>query len=162
MLESQMAALERRRENLLAQYDDLRERAQMLDEKGIEMTAYERQVELLNKAFLTYAEKKETSLVNVVMDQSQITSVSIVQPPLLPLKPVTPRKMLNLMVSLFMGLALGVFYAFVAEQLAGTINTPDDMKRSLGEATVIFLAEIRALAEKPGTAPGPPKGRRRR
>lgn len=141
ILKSQYDALERKKSDLLAQQADLRNTAQILDEKGIEMKGYEDQVDLLTKAFYTYSDKKETSRVNTVMDSERIGSVSVVQPPLSPFKPVSPKRLLNLFLGGLLGLALGVLYAFVMEQLAGTINSPEDMQALLDGTPTIFLPE---------------------
>ena len=97
ILESQLATLEKKDQELLEQELLLTEQAQNLDERGIELNQYERRVDQLKKDYQTYGEKQEILRIDHSMDQKRLTSVSIVQPPLMPFKPLYPRKGLNLL-----------------------------------------------------------------
>ena len=89
-----------------------------------------------------YSDRSERSRVNTELDQAQINSVNLIQPPLLPLVPVSPRKLFNLALGAIMGLVLGMFYAFVGDQLGGTVNNVDEMQRIFGGYAYIFLPEL--------------------
>jgi uncharacterized protein involved in exopolysaccharide biosynthesis len=142
IVERQLAVLKNKEVKLLEQENQLFKQVRILDEKGIEMGRYERQTELLSKAYRSYVDKHETSRIDNVMDQKDLTSVSIVQPPLMPFKPVYPRMVLNLLLAIFVGLTLGIVYAFTSEHLAGTVNQPDDLKRELKVPFAISIRDV--------------------
>ncbi len=142
ILESQLAALKIKEQDLLTQEQALLSRAQTLDEKGIELSQFERRVEKLKKEYFTYAEKQEISRIDQVMDQKHLTSVSVVQPPLMPYKPVYPRKGLNLLLALFVGATLGIIYAFSSEHFASTVNHADDLAEQLGVPFVVTVPDL--------------------
>ena len=158
MLESQIAALKTKEKDLLAQEQVLLNRAQTLDRKGIELSQFERRVEKLRKDYQTYAEKQEISRIDQVMDQKRLTSVSVVQPPLMPYQPTYPRKGLNLLLGLFVGATLSIIYAFTSEHFAGTINHAEDLAGQLGVPFVVAVPDLSPASKGTGgnSWPRPP------
>jgi len=150
ILKNQLSARQSRRIILQEQSDLQKKLAQELDEKGLEMEVYEREVTLLRQAARNYAEREETSRVNTVLDGARVGSVSLVQPPLAPLKPSSPRYFLNLLLAMLLGILLGVVQAFGAEHLSGTVNTPEEMRRLLGIGAVVFIPEDTARGDLEG------------
>ena len=128
--------------------------AQNLDEKGIELNQYERRVDQLKKDYQIYAEKQEILRIDHVMDQKRLTSVSIVQPPLMPFKPVSPRRGLNLLLGLFVGATLGITYAFTSEHFAGTVNHPEDLASQLGTTLVVSVPDLSQPKDSAGGSLG--------
>lgn len=58
-------------------------------------------------------------------------SIRIIEPALLPKKPVKPRKMLNLILGIIVGLVFGGGSVFFLEYLDRTIRTPEEVERYL-------------------------------
>ncbi|WP_243367294.1 GumC family protein [Fundidesulfovibrio soli] len=141
ILKSKANTLERNLNSLKEQLANVSRTAQILDAKGIEMKEYEDQVQLLTKTFYTYSDKSETSRINSVMDKERIGSVTLVQPASEPLRPVSPKRLLNLLLGAVLGLILGVAYALGAEQLSGTVNNVDDLRVLLQGAPVVFVPQ---------------------
>lgn len=85
--------------------------------------------ELLMKRFkeTTLAEEMKTGNIRVI-DRAEI-----------PAEPVKPRKKLNLLLAIVVGLTLGVGMAFTVEALDNTIKIPDDVKQGLG---IPFLGAV--------------------
>ncbi|PIE70111.1 MAG: hypothetical protein CSA22_09495 [Deltaproteobacteria bacterium] len=129
--------------NLQAQKKALESRVQVLDEKGIEMEALQRSVNLKRAAFITYSEKMETSRINTVMDQAQLSSATIFEPPLMPIKPVSPKRMLNFLLSVIAGIILGFFYILLAEMTRATIDNPNEMNAILDTPAQTFLMDLK-------------------
>jgi len=151
ILKSKSDTLERNVNALKKQLEGLQQMAQVLDSKGIEMKEYEDQVQLLTKTFYSYSDKSETSRVNADMDKERIGSVSLVQPPSEPIRPVSPKRLLNLFLGAALGLILGIAYAFGVEQLSGTINTVQELRSILNGAPVVFVPLDQGLSpEAPG------------
>lgn len=64
--------------------------------------------------------------------QSQASNVSIVDDAKVPLKPYTPRPILNFVIAVFLGSIGGVFLVFFLEYLDSSIKIPDDIEQGLG------------------------------
>ncbi len=59
------------------------------------------------------------------------TRISVFEPAELPVAPIGPQKMRNLMLAAAVGLMIGVGLAFLIEYVDDTVRTPDDVKRVL-------------------------------
>jgi len=66
------------------------------------------------------------------MDTMRFSNIQIVDRAEVPLKPIKPRKVLNLVLSIFFGLFSGIGLAFLIEYLDNTIKTPEDVMQHLG------------------------------
>ncbi len=81
---------------------------------------------------------------------STISSINIVDPAIVPDKPVKPQKMKNLLLGLIVGGMLGVGLAFFREYLDDTIKDADGAKRELGWPLLAVTPHI----HHPGEAKG--------
>lgn len=79
------------------------------------------------------------------------SNVRVVDPAEVPQKPFKPRKLVNLALSLVLGLSLGVGLAFLQEHLDNTLKTPDDVQRFLRIPTlgVIPVSDPRGRSRLP-------------
>lgn len=141
ILSSRLAVLAEKRREILAQQDALRGQIALLDAKWLEMATLEQAVELARKNLRNYAEREETSRVNLDMDQAKLTSAVVIEAPLTPFTPVSPKRLLNLLLGAFIGLFFGGLYAFGSEYAAGTINQPEELERLLGAKAVVSLPD---------------------
>ncbi len=64
--------------------------------------------------------------------QTQASNIIVVDRANPPLKPFTPRPLLNLSIALFVGAAGGILLAFFLDYLDSTIKIPEDVERGLG------------------------------
>lgn len=74
---------------------------------------------------------------------STITNINIVDPAIIPDKPVKPQKLKNLLLGVIVGLMLGVGLAFFQEYLDDTIKDADGAKRELGWPLLAVTPQIR-------------------
>ncbi|GMM91808.1 GumC family protein [Qipengyuania sp. MTN3-11] len=74
-------------------------------------------------------------------------NVSIVDRADLPQRPSSPRLLLNIVLSLFAGVAIGAIAAFLLEQSDETMSDPSDAERLLG---LPLLGSVPRLNEEPG------------
>lgn len=138
-MKSRILSLQDENGDLNRQLAALKQRAQELDEQGINMEQLQRKVDLLRQSYMTYSEKQETSRINTMLDRSEINSVTVTQPPTMPIKPVSPKRMLNLILGILAGFVFGFFYAMLMEMVGATVNSPEEMSRILGSKSQIFL-----------------------
>ncbi|MDE2238194.1 MAG: polysaccharide biosynthesis tyrosine autokinase, partial [Elusimicrobia bacterium] len=74
-------------------------------------------------------------------------NVRVIDPADIPVKPVRPRKVLNMSLSLIAGLLLGILLAVAIESIDQSVRTQDDIESKLGQP---FLGVIPQTALKDG------------
>ena len=103
--------------------------AQSLNEKFIEFGVLTREVETNRQLYDALIKKiKEQS----VTEEIQTVNVWVVEKAEKPLSPVKPRKALNILLGIIVGLFGGVGLAFFFEYLDNTIKTPEDVEDRIG------------------------------
>ncbi|MBW2149272.1 MAG: GumC family protein [Deltaproteobacteria bacterium] len=104
--------------------------SQKLYQDAIQLGVLRREVESNQQIYdMLLKRLKETDL---SMDSMRFSNVQIVDRAEVPLKPIKPRKKLNLLLSLIFGLFSGIGLAFFVEYLDNTIKTPEDVMQHLG------------------------------
>jgi polysaccharide biosynthesis transport protein len=142
------------------------ERAVLLArEKGLQlaMNGYESDAIGTNRKELQYAilerdlktnqELYNTLLAKVkeasITDEITKSNLRIVEPAVLPFEPVKPRKVLNLALSVALGLATGVMLAFFLEYMDQTVHNKDDVQKHFH---LPVLSVVPIQNESPGAA----------
>ena len=74
--------------------------------------------------FNTYARRLEEARLSAEMDQDNIASIRVIQPPSLPTEPSSPRRVLNLAVGLLLGVAVAILAANLAAARGGRPRPP--------------------------------------
>ncbi|MHB8882364.1 MAG: GumC family protein [Thermodesulfovibrionales bacterium] len=119
--------------------------AMIVNEKAMEYAVINREVETNRQLYDALIKKiKEHS----ITEQTQTVNVLIVEKAELPTAPVKPRKALNLLLGLIVGLFGGIGMAFFVEYLDHTVKSPDDAEAKTG-ATVLGLVPLMDVKEKP-------------
>src|SRR3972149_10048969 len=77
---------------------------------------------------MLYQKKHEEARISAAMDQQRIVNVSIAQPAQRPLKPVAPRKALNLLLGLLLGAMGGLGLAFATEHFDHSFTTGRELE----------------------------------
>lgn len=95
------------------------------------------------KYFRTYEDRFEDARISEDMNRSKLANISVIQPAAVPVKPVRPKKLLTMLLSLFFGAFTGLGLAFISEHLSQGLTTPDSVERRLGlpVLTTISLKE---------------------
>jgi uncharacterized protein involved in exopolysaccharide biosynthesis len=122
-----------------ARYDSLqvqvatqRHQLEELDRKELTTDDLRREVRAAEEAYLLYKKKHEEARISAAMDQQRIVNVSIAQPAERPLRPVAPKKPLNLLLGLLLGILGGLGLAFVTEYLDHSFTTGHGLEARLG------------------------------
>ena len=74
--------------------------------------------------FDTYSRRLEDALLSAEMDQENIASIRVIQPPSVPTEPSSPRRVLNLAVGLILGLAMALLTANLVGWWTGRTEPP--------------------------------------
>ena len=103
-----------------------------LNEKAFALETLRRDAQTAEEAYLIYGKKHEEARISSAMDENKIINVSIAQPAAKPLKPVAPKKTLNMILAVFLGVFGGLGLAFLTEYFDHTFTTGEDIERRLG------------------------------
>ncbi|MFH1981096.1 MAG: polysaccharide biosynthesis tyrosine autokinase [Pseudomonadota bacterium] len=110
-----------------------------LNKKAIEYTVLRREAESAREMYdLLIKRFKETSLT----EDMKTGNIRIVDKAEIPQAPVKPRKKLNILLAMIVGLTLGTGLAFFFEYLDNTIKTPEEIKRYLD---IPYLGPVPAI-----------------
>lgn len=129
---TQIEALKARlktQENQVAGY---REQLETLDGLENQMGELEREVAINETNYKLYLTKFEESKISESMDKQKIANVKIIEPAVLDMEPVKPKKRLNVMMGGFLGLFAGIGLAFLIEFLNPVFRTREDVEHYLG------------------------------
>jgi uncharacterized protein involved in exopolysaccharide biosynthesis len=122
-----------------AQVATLRDQLKMMTTDGVTIERLERQVESDKEAYLSYVRKGEEARAAEALNQSRILNVSVVQTPTMPLEPVSPRIMLNLITGLLFAMILAAAVAHWAEEYDPRICSTASIFKDTGLSTVAIL-----------------------
>lgn len=114
------------------QLDRQREQVAEMDSNAILYNSMQIEVENLRNQLSALEGKKNETQVSVRLGGLKTSNISIVDRARVPKDPVSPKKMLNLGLALFMGVFGGVGLCFVFEYLDNTVKGPKDVEGMTG------------------------------
>lgn len=91
-----------------------------------------RQVQVDEENYKNYMARGEEARINETLGEKQITSISVVDTPDVPVKPATPRKKLILFSSILAGIMLGAVVVFIREFFDESFRTPKQLSKDIG------------------------------
>ena len=124
-------ALIARKAAIKVQIERLKEDLRALDLRENELAEIEREVRHHAKNYEQTLVKVEEARISDELDRLKIVNISIIEPAIAPLRPVRPRKALNIVLSAIFGLAAGIAIAFGMEFFRGGFITPVSAERRL-------------------------------
>ncbi|MCJ7810123.1 MAG: polysaccharide biosynthesis tyrosine autokinase, partial [Desulfobulbaceae bacterium] len=112
-----------------------------MNKKAVQYGVLQRQAESARQMYEMLIKRfKETSLT----EEMKTGNIRIVDRAETPIKPVKPKKRLNLLLGLVVGLTLGIGLAFFLEYLDNTIKLPDEVRDYL---KIPYLGPVPAFAK---------------
>ncbi|MBW1987400.1 MAG: polysaccharide biosynthesis tyrosine autokinase [Deltaproteobacteria bacterium] len=102
-----------------------------INEAEVKIARLEREIEIQRNNFRNYADKFSQAKIDRALEMEKISNISVVQPASSPVKPVRPRKGLNLALGFFVGAFGGVGLGFLSEYMDHSFRTPDEVTRKL-------------------------------
>jgi polysaccharide biosynthesis transport protein len=138
----EVAALSRQAGGIQAIIKKATDQAQELNLREIEYNRLRRSKDNTEKLYSMVLERtKEADLAQMM----RVNNISIVDRPLLPRVPVSPKVMLNLTAGIFAGFILGIAAAFLRSLLDRTIKVPADLENDL---TLTFIGLLPQFGHK--------------
>lgn len=118
-----------REDTLLGNVNRLRAEAQELNEKEIQYLNLQRDADSNQQLYEAVLKRlKETGVTGGL----ETNNVSVIEEAVVPRTPIRPRKAVNLVAAVVVGLLVGVGTALTLEYFDTTVKTPDDVERHLG------------------------------
>ena len=139
-----LKAVKAKEESLTSQLAGYRAKLERLNSIEVELKVRQRQVEVDQQNYKLYLTKFEESRISDAMDSEKIANVVQIQPAEAPLKPVSPKVLLNLILGFFLGAFGALGLAFFMEYLDDTIEKPEDAEGSLRLPVLASIPELKA------------------
>ena len=102
------------------------------DQKENALRNLQRELSTNEKNYQIYVEKLEEARLSDALNYQKIANISVIQAPVAPRKPVKPKKLLNIILSVLLGAVAGLGYAFFLEYISQSFSTPEQVERRLG------------------------------
>lgn len=127
-LESMKIKIESLR-NLIA---TLQGEANRFNQKENVLQELQRQVAIYKKTYLRYSNKTEDARIFAEKTRRNLANVIVASEPTRPEQPVSPNRMLLLLLSIFFGTFAGLSTPFILESIDNRLKTSDDIEAQLG------------------------------
>ena len=126
-----LSSLEAKSRVLKTQQEAARAELMDLNNTEVKMVNLQRELGLLDVKYRKYSDNLEQVRIDQALETNKISNISVVQAATASLKPVRPRKALNLALGLFLGIFGGLGLAFFSEYLDHSLRTPQDVEEKL-------------------------------
>lgn len=135
--------------SLLARLDALKSQRELtldelktLNRAEVNIRDLEREVQLLETSYRSYAEKLEQARIDDALEQERISNVNIVQPASYEPKPVKPQRALILALGLAAAMFGAVGLALVADHIDGSLRSCDDVEQQLELPVLLAVPRV--------------------
>ena len=128
-MEADFKAAKRQEDKIRNELKQFNTTMQNLQDSGVDYNNLKRNVENSNKLYSSLLQRREE--VSVAF-QANTSSISIVEPAVMPVSKYRPRPKINLLVGLLSGLIFGLAFAFLRESLDKSIKSSDDLEKLTG------------------------------
>lgn len=122
-----------------------RKEMELLNGNAVQLIEMQRELELQDVKYRKYADNLEQARIDQALETNRISNINLVQPPTLALKPVKPKKLINLALGLAMGVLGAIGLALVADQLDPRIGTPEAAEEAAGAPALAEVPHSREL-----------------
>lgn len=138
-MESEYNALKARENSMLQATNQYRDEAQSLAKKEIQFGILKREADSNQQLYDVLLKRlKETGL-SQGLDSS---NVRIVEPAIAPIRPIKPRKAMNLAIGVVLGLGTGLALAFFMEYMDDSIRAPEHVEQTIGVPVFALIPVI--------------------
>ncbi|MDZ7662788.1 polysaccharide biosynthesis tyrosine autokinase [Thiohalophilus sp.] len=124
-----LITLQEKREQLVAERDALNREIKQMPEEVQQSVRLTRDVKVANELYLLLLNKAQEMR---VIKAGTIGNVRIIDPAIVPIEPIKPKKSLIVVLSLVLGVMLGMFTVFVIRFLNRGVEDPDLIEQQLG------------------------------
>jgi capsular exopolysaccharide synthesis family protein len=112
--------------------DRIKGNAEKMNSNAIHYRSLRIDVDNKRKLIDSLTQKQNETLVSARLESLKMSNVHIIDPAEVPKRPVSPKKKLNLMLALMIGLFGGTALCFLIEYLDNTVKGPEDVEKISG------------------------------
>jgi polysaccharide biosynthesis protein PslE len=141
--EAESKALAAKKETQINQLADYQTKLEHLNQMVAKLNNFQQAVDLTRQNYRLYLSKIEESRISDAMYNKKISNVILMEPALPPLKPVSPKKLLNLVLGLFLGAFGGFGLAFLMEYLDDSLERPEQVEITLKLPVLTSVPEFK-------------------
>lgn len=123
--ETELSALSARAEALKKVVEEYTQKLETLPEKNVQLARLERNRKVDENLYMMMREKYEESRITKA---GQIGKVRIIDTAMSPVNPISPKKKLNLILGVLVGLGLGIGITFLREYLDTSVRRVEDIE----------------------------------
>jgi len=117
---------------LREQIAQLDKEMQTLDLRENDLQNLKRELAANEKNYKTYLEKVEEALISDNLNRQKMANISVIQAAAVPVKPIKPKKALNIALGIILGAVSGLGLAFFSEYTSEGLSNPEGVERHLG------------------------------
>jgi polysaccharide biosynthesis transport protein len=136
---------------ILRDIDRIQDTSVSLSQRQVELDRLTRDVKQLEKIYLLYLDKTEEARIEAQQDADRVSNVTVTDWAQVPSIPIFPRKILMGVLSVFVGLIVGLAGASISYYVDHTVKIPEDLAR-LSQMPVLGSLEL--VEDMDGGAPG--------
>ncbi|MBN1851692.1 MAG: hypothetical protein JW829_03180 [Pirellulales bacterium] len=114
-----------------------------LNEHEVQITRLEREIELKQASYRTYATNLEQSVIDQAMETERISNISVIQSASYEPQPIRPRRALLLAFGLLAGLFGGLGLALACDAFNRHLETPQDVEEELELPVLVSVPRLR-------------------
>jgi len=141
--ETNLKALNAKKKTQRSQLAAYREKLDKLNRIEMELNQLQNQLDVDQQNYRLYLTKFEESRISHAMDVERITNVTVIEPALPPLKPISPKASLNILLGILLGGFGGLFLAFFLEYLDDSMDKPEEVERYLRLPVLTSIPELK-------------------
>jgi uncharacterized protein involved in exopolysaccharide biosynthesis len=140
--EAELNALKAKAKTQGAQLAEYQQKLEKLNKIEVQLNQLQQQVDVDRQSYRLYLSKFEESRISDAMDSEKIASVSLIQPATTPRNPVSPKKLLNFLLAIFLGAFGGLSLAFFVEYLDDKLEKVEDVEEVFRLPVLASIPEI--------------------
>jgi uncharacterized protein involved in exopolysaccharide biosynthesis len=148
--QGELKTLKSRRDTLTVQLDDYQGKLEELNQVEVELNQLQNEIEVDRQNFPLYLSKFEGSRIYDAIDAEKITYITQTQSARPPLKPVSPKVKLNILLAFFLGGFGALGLGFFLEYLDDRLERPNDTEHLLRLPVLASIPELRSCS--PGSS----------
>jgi uncharacterized protein involved in exopolysaccharide biosynthesis/uncharacterized protein YgiM (DUF1202 family) len=145
LVESELASLKSQRVTKKSQLNRLDKEMKVLDLREKELLNLKRDVAANESNYKAYLNKFEEARISDDMDRQKFANISVIQKAIAPVKPIKPRKGINIALSIILGLISGLGLAFISEHLSQGLSTPESAQKRLGLPVLTTISDFNGV-----------------
>ncbi len=133
------SSLEAKASVIKSQLGDARSEMAELNHTEVMMVGLQRELSLLDAKYRKYSENLEQARIDQALESHKISNISVVQDPTTSPEAISPRKVMNIALGIFLGIFGGIGLAFFSENLDHSLKKPNDVEEKLNLPTLASI-----------------------